>query len=141
MLFWGPGQKIMVGYFLTAHLRLYFPGVWYAIRSKSNFALMKKRHLSIWLNKGSFGFKLFITQTMVWLSEWQQTVQPCQLTPHVVQASSIGNNSFTAMDAALVASPPKEAETNLSLPQSPTAPYARCITPDLYVWMTGFYAS
>jgi len=29
----------------------------------------------------------------------------------------------------------------LSLPKSPTTPYARFIAPDLYVWMTVFYAS
>ena len=55
---------------------------------------MKKRHLSMWLSRGSFGFKVFITQTTVWLSEWQQTVQSCQLTSHVEQASSIGISSF-----------------------------------------------
>ena len=75
---------------------------------------MKKRHLSIWLSRGSFGFKVFITQTTVWLSEWQQTVQPCQLTSHVEQASSIGISSFLHCKAGIlpiVESSPKWAET------------------------------
>ena len=91
----------------------------------------------MWLSRGSFGFKVFITQTTVWLSEWQQTVQSCQLTSHVEQASSIGISSFFHCKAGilpLVEISPKWAETIESSKELIT-PYTRYFAPDLYIWI------
>ena len=99
-----PGQIIMANCHKRSH-RLWAPEYKLPTLPPCKRALMKNRHLSRCMIRGTRLCPAFSTATALVLSQWTSTTRPTQCLPHTTHDSTIGSSSWVVIPSSFIPCP------------------------------------